>query len=218
MPCYWAGLSPFSSLSASWGLCSLYIYLHVCVCMCVCMCVCVCVCVCVCLRVYTHTHTYSHTHTHAYTHTHTHTYTHTHTHTHRYCVFPLTVAAIVSMGVGWSGCSSSGCLAVRYCQRCAWTLSHTHTHSHAHSLSLSLSLSLSHTHTHTHAHSLSLSLSLTHTHTHTHPHTHRLLTTGVGLVWSTKASMGFLDEVVSPKRSALAAYPVVHPMTKVSFW
>ena len=65
-----------------------------------------------------------------------------------YCVFPLTVSALVSMGVGWTGCASNVCLAAR------------------------------------------------------------LLTTGVGLVWSTKASMGFLDEVVSPKRSALAAYPV----------
>ena len=66
-----------------------------------------------------------------------------------YCVFPLTCAALVCMGVGWSGCSSSVCLVVRFA------------------------------------------------------------TTGLGLVWSTKASMGFLDEVVSSKRSALAGRNVV---------
>jgi len=65
-----------------------------------------------------------------------------------YCVFPLTIAALVCMGIGWSGCVSRVCLLVR------------------------------------------------------------LSATGVGLLWSTKASMGFLDEVVTSKRSALAAYPV----------
>jgi len=30
-----------------------------------------------------------------------------------YCVFPLTVAAILCMGVGWSGCTSTVCLFTR---------------------------------------------------------------------------------------------------------
>mmetsp|Transcript_34472 Transcript_34472/g.71152 ORF Transcript_34472/g.71152 Transcript_34472/m.71152 type:complete len:202 (-) Transcript_34472:99-704(-) len=36
----------------------------------------------------------------------------------------------------------------------------------------------------------------------------RLVSAGIALTWSTKASQGFLSEVVPPKRSALAAYPV----------
>mmetsp|Transcript_25676 Transcript_25676/g.63274 ORF Transcript_25676/g.63274 Transcript_25676/m.63274 type:complete len:208 (-) Transcript_25676:653-1276(-) len=36
----------------------------------------------------------------------------------------------------------------------------------------------------------------------------RLAFVGMGLVWSTRASIGFLAEVVPPKRSALAGYPV----------
>uniref|UniRef100_A0A6U2BJ79 Protein YIPF n=1 Tax=Hemiselmis andersenii TaxID=464988 RepID=A0A6U2BJ79_HEMAN len=66
-----------------------------------------------------------------------------------YCIFPLTLSALVCLGVGWSGCRSTLCLMVR------------------------------------------------------------LASVGVGLLWSTRASIGFLAEVVPPKRSALAAYPVV---------
>uniref|UniRef100_A0A7S4UT54 Protein YIPF n=1 Tax=Guillardia theta TaxID=55529 RepID=A0A7S4UT54_GUITH len=32
--------------------------------------------------------------------------------------------------------------------------------------------------------------------------------TAIGLIWASRASVGFLNEVVSPKRAALAAYPV----------
>jgi protein YIPF6 len=65
-----------------------------------------------------------------------------------YCLFPLTIAAVLSMVVGWTSCGSELCLATR----------------------------------------LGLVLG--------------------GLAWSTRASLGFLSEVVSAKRGILAAYPV----------
>mmetsp|Transcript_51291 Transcript_51291/g.133946 ORF Transcript_51291/g.133946 Transcript_51291/m.133946 type:complete len:209 (-) Transcript_51291:77-703(-) len=65
-----------------------------------------------------------------------------------YCLFPMTLAAIISMGIGWSHCGSGGCTAVR----------------------------------------MALVLG--------------------GLAWSTRASLGFLSEIVSSKRGVLAAYPV----------
>jgi len=65
-----------------------------------------------------------------------------------YCIFPLTIAAFVCLCIGWSGCLSPMCTAIR------------------------------------------------------------LGVVGVTLVWSTQASLGFLQEVVPVKRAALAAYPV----------
>mmetsp|Transcript_29168 Transcript_29168/g.58780 ORF Transcript_29168/g.58780 Transcript_29168/m.58780 type:complete len:203 (+) Transcript_29168:117-725(+) len=65
-----------------------------------------------------------------------------------YCIFPLCVASIVCMMIGWSGCANTLCLILR------------------------------------------------------------LGTVLLALMWSTKASQGFLSEVVPTKRSALAAYPV----------
>jgi len=65
-----------------------------------------------------------------------------------YCVFPLNVAALVAMAVGWTACTSTTCFLIRFSS------------------------------------------------------------VVLGLGWATRASNGFMSQVVPNKRSALAIYPV----------